>query len=258
MRTTEKPGRKIGLFAAIGICAAAYLLRKYIPKANDANSLQEKRLHQKALAKLNPTEITTRRYMIYFVIPVWIGAGLLDWYWHRKTKIETTAGKKESGIHALMMTEVGIPVLAALFLEINAGVLLLMLAAFAVHEATAMWDVAYASEHRDVKPREQHTHSFLELLPFCAVSFMIILHWDQFRSLWGAGDTKPDFTLRWKEIPLSRQAIVRVLAAVAGGIALPYGEEYFRCVQAERLGLAGTDTPGYVRERVYEKEHGQI
>ena len=207
-----------------------------------------------ARAKLNETELATRHYMLSFVVPLWIGAGLLDWYWHRKTKIETTSGTKESIIHAMMMSEAGVAVMAGLFLEVNAGVLLLMLSAFGIHELTAFWDVAYASEHRDVRPREQHTHSLLEMLPFCAVSFMIIMHWDQFLALFGDKRKPARFALEWKKVPLPPAYIRTILAAITGGIALPYGEELVRCWQAEQKGLVGVDTPLYVRERVAEQK----
>jgi hypothetical protein len=42
------------------------------------------------------------------VMPLWLGAGLADWHRHRQTRIEDTAGARESMIHALMMTEAGI------------------------------------------------------------------------------------------------------------------------------------------------------
>jgi hypothetical protein len=61
-------------------------------------------------------ERATRRYLLYFVLPAWIGAGLVDWQRHRQTKIEETAGSHESLIHALMMAELGLPILMGLFL----------------------------------------------------------------------------------------------------------------------------------------------
>jgi hypothetical protein len=63
----------------------------------------------------------SRRYMLYFMLPLWIVPGFLDYLSHRKTKIETTSGTQESIIHALMTTEAGIPVVMGLLLEINTG-----------------------------------------------------------------------------------------------------------------------------------------
>lgn len=193
------------------------------------------------------TAKVTERYLLYFTVPLWVVAGSLDYFWHRRTKIETTSGTTESTIHALMMTEAGIPMLLGLFLEINAGVILLMIVAFLAHAATAIWDVAYAVERRKVTPSEQHVHSFLEVLPFCAVSFVLCLHWNQFASLFGAGDEKPRFALKQKQPPLPKSYLLGFLVAVAlNGTA--YGEEWIRCWRAQQQGLTGVDTPEAARK----------
>ena len=72
----------------------------------------------------------TRRYLLYFLMPLWIVTGLLDWYNHRRTKIEQTAGTHESLTHILAMSEVGLPIMMGLFLDVNAQVLLMMIAGF--------------------------------------------------------------------------------------------------------------------------------
>jgi hypothetical protein len=79
----------------------------------------------------------------------------------------------------------GIAILAAMFLEINALVILIMIACFFLHEATALWDLSYASATREVGPIEQHIHSFLELLPLIGLLMIIVLYWPQFLSLLG-------------------------------------------------------------------------
>jgi hypothetical protein len=178
-------------------------------------------------------EKTLRRYLLYFLLPLWMGAGLLDWFYHRRTKIEKTAGTHESMIHALMMSEAGFPLMVGLFLDVNALVLALMIVAFFLHEATAYWDVAYAEGLRNVTPNEQHVHSFLEVIPFMAVSFMICLHWDQFRALVGVGDEPARFELRPKHHPLSRRYTSGLLATVAATVALPYAEEFLRCYRVD-------------------------
>jgi hypothetical protein len=38
-------------------------------------------------------EDAVRRLLLGGVMPLWIGAGLADWYLHRRTRIEDTAGK---------------------------------------------------------------------------------------------------------------------------------------------------------------------
>ena len=113
---------------------------------------------------LDPASLI-RQYLLFFILPLWIAAGLTDYVLHRRTHIEDTSGTKESLLHALQLGEAGIPVLMGLLLDINALVLLMMLVALLVHEATALWDVHIAIHRRYVGVFEQHVHSFLELLP---------------------------------------------------------------------------------------------
>jgi hypothetical protein len=68
----------------------------------------------------------------------------------------------------LMFAEVGVPLLAAMFLEVNALIIAAMIVTFFIHEATALWDVSYATTARTVTPIEQHVHSFLEMIPLMA------------------------------------------------------------------------------------------
>ena len=178
-------------------------------------------------------ETASRLFMMYGLLPGWFIPGLLDWYWHKQTKIEETSGARESAIHALMMTEAGAAIMLGLFLEIDAGVLAAMLAAVAVHEATAMWDVAYASTRRDVRPREQHTHSFLESLPVMATAFAACLHPDQAKALIGIGPERPRWKFRRKDKPLSPVYVGVLLTSVAAFIGVPYGEELIRCLRRE-------------------------
>ncbi len=105
----------------------------------------------------------TRRALLYFVVPLWLGSGLADWWHHRRTHIERTAGAYESLLHLLMLAEAGVPSMLGLFLEVNAGVLATAYAALAAHEVTAFWDVAYAETRRRVTPTEQHVRSYLEV-----------------------------------------------------------------------------------------------
>ncbi len=178
---------------------------------------------------MDDTALITRNYILYFLLPLWIVPGVADYLCHRRTKIETTSGIHESIIHLIMMTEIGIPVMLGLLLEINALVIFLMIVAFFVHEATAMWDVSYAVSRRDVTPVEQHVHSFLEMLPFMAASFVICLHWGQFLALVGAGPEPARFVLQLKEPPLSMAYVVTILATIGVFLGLPYAEEFWRC-----------------------------
>lgn len=170
--------------------------------------------------------------LMYFVLPVWLIAGFADWLCHRATHIESTTGAKESLIHLLMFAEVGIPLLAAMFLEVNALVIAVMIVTFFVHEATALWDVRYATTARTVSPIEQHVHSFLEMIPLMGLVIVVALHWDQFLALFGAGTEKARLDLTWKEQQLPVTYIGAVMIVIVLFELLPYVEEFFRGLRA--------------------------
>jgi hypothetical protein len=173
----------------------------------------------------------TRRALQWFVMPVWIGAGLADWWCHRRTDIERTAGAEESAVHAAMMLEAGVPAMLGLFCEVDAGVLVLTYATLAIHELTAIVDVAYADGRREVTPTEQHVHGFLERVPLMASAFLTVLHWDQACAVFGRGG-RPDWRIKRKRRPLGARYRAGIIGAVTGLGALPYAEELVRCMRA--------------------------
>jgi hypothetical protein len=166
--------------------------------------------------------------LMYFVLPLWLAAGFADYLCHRASSIETTSGWKESLLHLLQFGEMGIPVLAAIFLEINALIILIMIVCLILHEATAIWDVSYAYQHREIMPTEQHVHSFLEMLPLMGLLIVVTLHWQQFLALFGLGRETADFGLRFKEPPLSWTYVAAILSLVLLFEVLPYFEELLR------------------------------
>jgi hypothetical protein len=166
-------------------------------------------------------------------MPVWMGAGLADWWCHRRTNIEHTAGVRESAIHAAMMAQAGLPSMLGLFCEIDAGVLAVTYATLAAHEVTAILDVAYADGRRDVTPTEQHVHGFLERVPLMATAFLTVLHWDQAKTVIGRGG-RPDWRIRGKRRPLSVPYRAGIVGAVTAFVAMPYGDELARCLRAAR------------------------
>jgi hypothetical protein len=166
--------------------------------------------------------------LFYFLLPLWVMAGVADWFCHRAAGIWQTSGPKESALHLLMLLEVGIPLAACLVLEINASVFALLIIAFLAHEATALWDVRYAVRRREVSPLEQHVHSFLELLPLMGGTLMALLYWSQFLALFGLGDEPARWRLEWKETPLPPAYTLTVLAAAVLLELVPYTEEWWR------------------------------
>jgi hypothetical protein len=169
--------------------------------------------------------------LLYFIMPVWFLAGLADYLCHRATDIEHTSGFKESLLHLLMFAEIAAPLLACLFLEVNALVFLVMIAGFLLHEATSLWDVSYAIDKRYVSPLEQHVHSFLEMIPLMAGAFVAVMHWGQFLALFGLEPAR--FAIEWKQSPLPVGYIVAVFAASLFLELLPYLEELWRGLRAK-------------------------
>lgn len=173
-----------------------------------------------------------QQYLLFVLFPLWIVAGLIDYVLHRRTRIEDNAGTRESLLHAMQLTEVGVPVLLGLLLDINALIFSIMLAGIVLHELTALWDVRYASRRRYISPLEQHIHSFMEVLPLTALLFVSVMYWGQFAALFGFGSDPPRFDFRFKPDPIPAPYLVTLLGAVASLVVLPYAEELWRCVRA--------------------------
>lgn len=171
--------------------------------------------------------------ILYVFIPLWLLAGFGDWLFHRITRISETAGIKESLLHMLMIAEVGLPMLAGLFLEINALVLCIMIVGLIAHECTVLWDLRYAIDKRRISPGEQIVHSFQELIPFMLLTLVVFLHWDQFRALVTMNGAA-DFDLEWKHNPLPPAYVITLLASTGLLVILPFTEELWRCYRYQR------------------------
>jgi hypothetical protein len=172
--------------------------------------------------------------LMYFVLPLWLAAGLADWVCHRATRIEVTAGPRESVFHLLLLAEMSVPVMLALFFEINSLVIAVMLAAYALHELTTWFDLRYATSTREVLPVEQMVHSLLEMLPLMGLGFIILLHWGQFLALFGIGDETGRFLLTLKQPSLPLSYTLSVIAASILFNILPFTEELIRGLRAAR------------------------
>jgi ABC-type spermidine/putrescine transport system permease subunit I len=172
--------------------------------------------------------------LMYFVLPAWLMAGFADYLCHRATHIESTSGPKESLLHLLQFAEMAVPTLAAIFLEINALVILIMLVCLVLHEATAIWDVRYAYGMRTIAPTEQHVHGFLEMLPLMGLLIILTLHWQQFLALFGFGHEAAQFGLRIKDGPPSVLYVTIMLSLVLLFEVLPYLEEFVRTLAFAR------------------------
>ena len=146
-------------------------------------------------------------------------------------------------MHLLMLIEVGVPVIAGLFLEITSPVLALMIASFLLHEATALWDVSYAVTVREGHAFEQHVHSFLEMIPLTALSFVAVLHWPEAAALLGRGGRRPRWSLRRKRPGLPGGYLAVTLTATLLIEWLPYLEELWRCLSTSGGRLTPAISP---------------
>ena len=173
------------------------------------------------------------------VVPLWIAAGLADWWCHRRTRIEQTSGLRENLFHWALLAQAGVALAAAALLEVTAGVLLLAVAAFLAHEATTHAELRYTVPKREVRVGEQMVHSFMEILPLVLVLVLAVAGWPQVQALFGAGDA--DFGFRPKVQPWPAAWLLGAAAAVAAFNVLPVAEETRRCLRA-RAGLR-TRTP---------------
>lgn len=198
------------------------------------------------------TDQAAQRILMGFVVPLWMAAGVSDWWLHRRSDIEHTAGTRESLFHAAMMAEGAIPTTLSLFFEVNAGLLATTYGAVAAHQATAVMDVKFANDHREVSSAEQHVHAALEMTPVMAAGMLTAIHWDQARSLVGRGGEQPDFKLRLKRFPLPNKYKYGVLAASAVFVALPYAEELLRCLRAD--GSAATPADAAFEARIVDAQ----
>jgi hypothetical protein len=180
---------------------------------------------------------------MYFVLPLWLAAGFADYLCHRAANIATTSGAKESILHLMQFVEMGIAVLSAMFFEINALILLVMIVCFLLHEATALWDVTYAAATREVTPIEQHVHSFLEMMPLMGLVLIAVLNWPQFLALLDIRNEPARFDFTFRHAPPSWTYVATILALVLLFEVLPYLEELARGLRANRGALTPSRPP---------------
>jgi hypothetical protein len=185
---------------------------------------------------MDPTAALLRDTLLYLLMPLWLLGGFADWCCHRVQHIEHSAGLKEALLHWLMLAEIGVALLAAALLEVNAGVLAFMLAACAAHEATTWWDLRYASSRRVIPVAEQWVHSLQLVLPWAGWVALVLLHWPQALAAVGLGSSAPDWQWRLKSPALPVPYLLTVAAAGVLLVALPFAEEAWRCWRARAAG----------------------
>jgi len=184
--------------------------------------------------------------VLYVMVPLWLLAGLADWACHARSDIEHTSGTRESALHLVMLFEVGLPLLAAIYLEVNALVLGLLCAGFLLHEATAYVDVRYTAPRRRISVFEQFVHSVLEMSPLMILLLLASAHWEQWLALWGLAAPAEFVVLKSTQAP-SPPYTFMLCIAIALLALLPYVEEYVRARRA-RPHIAAVAGPASARE----------
>ena len=165
--------------------------------------------------------------LVYVILPLWVLAGFADYLCHRATDLEHASGARESAIHWLMLAEVGVPLLAAVFFKVNALIMAVMIVFLIAHEITGHLDLKLAMRTRYVSPLEQQIHSLLEVLPFCAMLLVFILHWNQALALFGMGREHAEWFIGAKPLPSFAELMWPGIAFLIFAI-LPYAEEFIR------------------------------
>ncbi len=173
-----------------------------------------------------PVEGTLLWIMGSVLFPLWLAAGVADYFCHRASHIETTSGLPEAVAHLVLASLMGIGVFVLLFLEINAFALALLVTLFVAHEVVTYLDLTWAAPRREILPIEQLVHSFLECVPFAVVVAVALLVF---------GTEKTAFVLELKRTPIAPSVIAAILSAMTAFGAVPYWEEAWRCWRRYRF-----------------------
>jgi hypothetical protein len=185
--------------------------------------------------------------LAYAVLPVWLLAGLCDYIVHARTDLARTSGVRESALHLLQTAEIGVPMLALLFLEVTATTLALMALGAIAHTVTAYRDIRYTEPLRYISPFEQCLHAFLIVLPLGALAIVIVLHWPAFMALLAMADApRGAWALHWREPPFAPHVIAAVLGASLVFAIAPGLVEFVRAWRQRRMTavVAGREAPG--------------
>lgn len=167
------------------------------------------------------------------LLPAWLALGIADWACHRKAHIESTAGPWESLLHLVLSGQAAVAVLAALFLEINSTVLMLIVVVYIIHEVTTAVDIRYAARTRVITPTEQRVHDYLTAIPFAMVTLLLATHPASALDVITLSFNQP-IELRWKMPPLPLWYTLSFLVGCFVANIVPFGEELLRGLRAQQ------------------------
>lgn len=172
------------------------------------------------------TESLLVALLVWGAFPLWLIAGGADWLCHRASLIHRTSGVRESAMHLVMFAQIALPIVAALFLRLNALLLVICCVAVLAHMATTLLDTSYSQPRRHISPIEQQVHSYLEMLPLFALAIVLVIHAGEWRD--------PEWRFAVRETPLPTVAVLSTLLALLV-TALLIGEEIWRCWRAPEV-----------------------
>ena len=100
---------------------------------------------------------------------LWLGAGGLDFWLHRRSFIELTSGWRESWLHLLQIALLGAGVILWLSVPPSLALCLGLSVLVVVHAGVGYWDTRTAFPRRTIIPLEQHVHSIMDIAPWVAL-----------------------------------------------------------------------------------------
>jgi hypothetical protein len=173
-------------------------------------------------------------FILFCLWPLWMVAGVVDYFCHRATHIELNSGVKECILHIVMGFQVGVPVFVALVFKINVLVMLICLAMLVAHELVAVWDMRMAAPVRRISLVETHAHAYLLSMPFYTFGLVALLNWEAFTRTLSFEWSEP-FALVLRDKPLGPEGYLGFHFALVFCLGLlPYGEELYRCMKARK------------------------
>ncbi len=163
---------------------------------------------------------------VRLALVAWMLAGVLDWWCHRRTHIETTSGLRECAFHWLLIAQGSLGLVIAMLFQPSVLLVICLLLLWAVHQLTTWVELCYVVSRRPVLPIEQMVHSFLEVVPLVLVVVVAID-----AVLLASPQVGDDWALRLRDWS-SGFPLAQMLLYVCGGAVLvvaPFMEEAWRC-----------------------------
>lgn len=164
------------------------------------------------------------------LLPLWLLAGWGDWLCHRVQRIEESSGLPETLMHGAMLLSMAVAVSAALLLEVDAAVLVLVAGCCVVHELVVWCDLGYADRWRRIPPVEQWVHAIQIAAPWVGLAGLAMAHADQALALAGRGAA--DWAWRARAQPVPPQWLAAAVLAALLLVVLPFADECRRSWRA--------------------------